>query len=269
VAIITVDGVIAGSQPMRDIYKSSNLGATFVASVPFYSPGIPCQAVIPSPGVAGAALTSYLGQIPFTNPSSGSSYLADISLESNIAGTTLLVDRLWHNSGLNPTSLTLQTVGSVAWPARDINGSTNGEGVFVAVELSVAATAGTPSFTLSYTNSKGVAGRTGSNLFGSTATAIAGTFIPLTLAPGDTGVQSIQSLTIGNSGWTSAAIHLVAYRVIAAISCNNATRVSKEGGPISPGFPRLYDNTVPFPVFIPITTTTTFGLYGSMTVAQG
>lgn len=271
-AITTVDGVIAGVLPRTEIFKSSGSGATFIASVPFstfYSPGIPCQSAAPTPGVAGAALTSYPGQIPFTNPTSGNTYLADLSLESNLAGTSLLLDRLWHNSGLDPTILTLQTVGSVAWPARDINGSTNGEGVFIGLELSTAATAGTPAFTMNYTNSLGVTNRQGSNIMGTSATAIAGTFIPMILAPGDTGVRSVQSIIISNSGWTSAVMHLVAYRVLAAIGVNNANRVSKEGGPISLGFPRLYDNTVPFSVFVPISTTTTFGLYGGMTVAQG
>lgn len=81
---------------------------------PFYVTGRPGAAAAPSPGIGGAALTTYAGQIPWTNPASGNSYLARLSINCNVQGTLLLCDRLWHNSGINVTLATSQTINSAA-----------------------------------------------------------------------------------------------------------------------------------------------------------
>ena len=59
-------------------------------------------------------------------------------MSSATAGAIVLVDRIWHNSGLSATITTSQTVNSNAWPARDDNESTNGEGVLVGMEVHAA-----------------------------------------------------------------------------------------------------------------------------------
>lgn len=268
-AITTVDGLIAGFKPAQFIQKE--LSGTLVAGrsyTPFYAVGIPSAAVAPTPGISGAALTSYAGQIPFTNPSAGqNTYLARFSaFPTAQGGTIMLADRLWHNSGITITSTTAQTVNSVTFPARDNNGSTNGEGVFLGVEVSTATGAGTPTITISYTNSDNTSGRTATNIYGTSATSAIGTFYPIGLESGDKGVRSIQSITL-SATWTSGTIHLVAYRPlvsitsIAAGSCNTVDALTS-------GLPRMYDNTVPFLIYTPNTTTST-GLIGTMTVAQG
>ena len=134
-AITTLDGVLAGMQPPEDILK---VGAATVAGrfySPFYVAGRPGAAVAPTPGLAGAALTAYAGQIPFTDPPSGNSYLARFGGGCNVAGVLLLCDRLWHNSGIVVTQTTQQTINSATFPARDRNGSTDGEGVMIGVEM--------------------------------------------------------------------------------------------------------------------------------------
>jgi hypothetical protein len=268
-AITTLDGVIAGCKPPQFFYKA--LSGTLVAGrpyTPFYAAGIPGAAVAPTPGISGAALTSYAGQIPFTNPTGGqSSYLARfVGLSSGQSGQLMLVDRLWHNSGITITSNSPQTVNSVTFPARDQNGSTNGEGVLLGVEVSTATGSGTPSVTVTYTNSDNVGSKTGATIQTTSATSPIGTFYPIGLASGDKGVRSIQSLVLSTS-WTSGTIHLVAYRVLSVIQLG-AGGISTAVDVVTGGMPQMFDNTVPFLIFVPSTTTST-SLQGSMTVTQG
>lgn len=266
-AITTLDGAIAGMQYPREIVKAAT--PTLVAGRPhslFYLAGQPGAAVAPTPGIAGAALTSYAGQIPFTNPVSGNTYLARMQAQSTIAGSLLLCDRLWHNSGINITINTAQTVNSVAWPARDANGSTNGEQVLIGVEVSTATGAGTPTLTIGYTDQSGNAGATATNVISTVATSAIGAFYPIGLAAGDTGVRSIQSFTL-SATWTSGTIHLVAYRIIARLELTGAN-VPAAIDAVTSGFPRMFDNTVPFLLFIPSTTTAS-NITGQIIYTQG
>ena len=98
------------------------------------------------------------------------------------------------------------------------------------------------------------------------ASSIAGSFYPFTLAAGDTGVRSIQSVTLGVS-MSSGTVHLVAYRVLASIG-NGGQGFTNTLDVMTSGMPMLYDNTVPFLIFIPSTTTTTTS-FGMMSVTQG
>ena len=268
-AITTLDGVIAGAEPPQFFFKA--LSGTLVGGrpyTPFYTAGIPGAAVAPTPGISGVALTSYSGQLPFTNPTAGaSSYLARFSaLSSAQPGQLMLCDRLWHNSGINVTSTSSQTVNSATFPARDQNGATNGAGVLLGLEVSSATGAGTPTITVVYTNSAGTGSRTGTNLINTNATSAAGSFYPIGLQAGDSGVQSVQSIQL-SATWTSGTVHLVAYRVISVIP-SGAAGISSAVDVVTGGMPQMFDNTVPFILFVPSTTSST-SIQGSMTVTQG
>lgn len=267
-AITTLDGVIAGCQKPQFFFKA--LSGTLVAGrpySPFYTAGVPGAAVAPTPGISGAALTSYSGQLPFTNPGSGTSYLARfVGLAGGSNGQIILADRLWHNSGITITSTTAQTVNSVAFPARDQDGSTDGKGVLLGVEVSTATGTGTPTITVDYTNSAGTASRTGTNIIATNNSAPIGTFYPIGLAAGDVGVRSVQSLTL-SATWTSGTIHLVAYRVLSLVQIG-ASGISSAVDAVTGGMPQMFNNTVPFVMFVPAATSST-SLQGSMTVTQG
>lgn len=178
----------------------------------------------------------------------------------------LLCDRLWHNSGIVVTTTTAQTINSVAWPARDKNGSTNGAGVYIGLEISTATGAGASVISISYTNQDGTAGKTGTATPLYAASSIAGSFYRFNLAAGDTGVRSIQTYT-STVSMTSGVVHLVAYRVLASIELP-AAGIAGVIDPVTGGLGREYDTTVPFPIFIPQTTTTT-QLTGSVVHTQG
>jgi len=265
VAITTLDGVLAGMQPPQ---TSMKVGAATTAGrwySPFYVAGLPGAAVAPTPGLSGAALTSYAGQIPWTNPVTGNSYLARLSAACNATGRLRICDRLWHNSGITTTIATTQTISSAAWPARDSNGSTNGEDIFIGTEITTAMGTGTPIITMTYTNPGNAGTKTGTVTFA--ASQGIGSFLEFALAAGDTGVRSIQSIIQSATGGTGGAYSLVAYRVLAEIDIptgNVGTVLDMFGT----GFPRLYDNTVPFLLFLP-TSTTAPSITAGYTIAQG
>jgi len=182
-AITTLDGVIAGMQPPVPFAKA--LTPTLVAGRPhslFYLAGFPGAATAPSPGMGGAALTSYAGQLPFSNPASGNSYLARLQGQTSTGGTLILADRLWHNSGLSMTSTSAQTINSVAFPARDADGSTDGNRVQIALEVTTATGSGTPTLTMGYTNSGGTSSKTGTGILTGVASSAIGAFYPMGLA---------------------------------------------------------------------------------------
>jgi len=266
-AITTLDGIVAGGKPPEYFAKAAS--GTLVAGrpfTPFYTAGTPGAAVAPTPGLAGAALTSYAGQIPVPT-ASGNTHVSDfLGVSSAQGGMLLLCDRLWHNSGITITQTTAHTVNSVTWPARDSLGATNGDDVLIGVEVSGATGAGTPTLTVGYTNQAGTAGRTGTNTDATVATSAAGTFYRIGLQAGDTGVRSVQTFTL-SATWTSGTIHLVAYRVVAAIPLIAAGLPAMIDS-VSHANRRVYDNSVLFPIYIPQTTTTTL-LTGMVGFTQG
>lgn len=251
-AISTVDGAVAGSLPPQDIFKAAFTGEAagqFHSS--FYLAGRPGAATAPSPGLNGAALTSYAGQIPFPAAVGGENvYLAamEATQAANI-GSVTLCDRLWHNSGIVVTTTTAQAITHPGLPARDANGATDGEGIMLALEVSTATTnaSAVTTITASYTNQAGTAGRT-ATIASFPATAVAGTFVPFTLQAGDTGVRSVQSITLGSTLTGGGPIHLVQYRQIATIGVPLAN-VAATRGIADLVLPRMYDNSVPWLVF--------------------
>lgn len=267
-AITTIDGALAGMRPPADFLK---VGATMEAAGVYYSPfyvtGRPGAATAPSPGLNGAALTTYAGQIPFTNPASGNSYLSRLEASASVAGELILCDRLWHNSGYTVTTTTAQNTTHPGIPARDANGATNGDGVMLGIEVSTATTNGSAitNMTASYTDQDGNAGAT-ATVPSFAATATLGSFFPFALAAGDTGVRSVQSLTLGTS-LVTGTVHLVQYRILARLPLPVAN-VGAALDAITSGFVRLYDNTVPFLLWLP-TATTAVNIAGALIVSQG
>lgn len=257
-AITTLAGVEAGLTCPNVLVKvtSNQANSTSQWITSFYTGGYPTGATAPTPGVAGAALTTYTGQIPFTNPVSGNTYLAALrrSFGNDVINssqrTLMIVDRLWHNSGLDRTLTTAQTVNSVAWPARDLNGSTNGEGVYLAVEISTTMGTGSPTITVSYTNSAGASGRTGVGILTTRTSAPQGHWFPIGLEAGDTGVRSVQSVTFSVSWGTAGVLHLVAYRPVAMINFSAGASQYSADDALTLAMPQLWNDSVLQPVSV-------------------
>ncbi|MDP3855331.1 hypothetical protein [Phenylobacterium sp.] len=252
-AITTLDSIIAGLQPPT--YYAKGLSGTNVVGRAYSwwraINSISGDAAAPAGGVGGETLVSPVrGELMRRDPVSGNAYLARFVCHAGQVGQVTLADRIWQNSGLSVTSTAVQSIASPTWPARDEDGATLGKGFMLAVEIQSVMGAGGPTITVSYTNSAGVAGRTGTNKVSASGSSPAGTFYVVELQDGDAGVRSVQSIQLSGS-WTSGALSLVAYRplVHAAITGSHQP-VTYDAMRL--GLPRIYDGTVYFLTTIPL-----------------
>ena len=201
------------------------------------------------------------GCIPIKNPSVGANYLTEIQMASSVNHAHLFFDCLWVNSGIVVTTTTAQAITTPLLPARDINGTTNGEGCMIGLLVTTANTnaAAVANTTISYTNSDGVAGRTAtlSAIAGSQipATPVIGTIVWFNLTAGDKGVRSIQSITLGTS-LAAGAVSLMIARNIARIG-TTIPNVSAQKIIGAPGI-RLYNGTCMLHCVMASATTATF-----------
>jgi len=275
-AITTLDGALAGMRP--PFFFTKAVTATLVAGRPASlwslggAPGAGSFDTTLNGVVLSSSSTIPNGAIPHYNPASGNSYLGRFTASATIAGRLLLLDRIWHNGGYTITSTAAQNSTTPAWPSRcptsgtDDTASTNGYGVLLAVEISAATGAGTPTITVGYTNSAGTASRTATNVIATVASSAIGATYFIGLQAGDAGVRSVQSLTL-SATWTSGTMNLVAYRILADLELAGAF-VPNALDALTSGFPMLYNGVVPWLVFIPQTTTAT-NVSGTYVETQG
>lgn len=273
-ALTTIAGVISGLQPPSRHVKSALTGAGAGRIVSSWTAGgWPAAGGIGSATPGNSLTAPVTGQIDFSNPASGETVLARMQMMAQAqAGDFMLVDRLWHMSGISPTVTTAQTVSSSAWPARDINQSSNGAGVYIGLQVTTGTSTGTPSLSMTYTNSAGTAGQIGANIGTTVASSGVGSVYVMGLAAGDVGVRSVADFTL-SATWTSGALSLMAFRPIALVPGGPAV-----GGPIklrkriedalTLAAPRIWNGSVLELWFLPSSTSSPT-LTGSIGVAQG
>lgn len=270
-AISDLHALVAGIiGPPTVISKSASTAtAVGVPKTLWYTAGIPAAGSAPTGGLNGVTFSGTVtGQIPIPAAVAGKrSYLERAALvHAGNIGLIRIVDRLWGNVPV-VTTTGAQAVTSPAWPARDAAASSNGAGVFLALENSVATgnLGAITNTTVSYTNSAGVAGRT-ATLPSWPATAVVGTWVPLNLQGDDIGVRSVQSISLGTS-YVSGAVHLTAWRLVADIPVPNAN-IAAQLNFMDLGLPVIWDNSVLQLVCYP-TSTALGAISGSLTYAQG
>lgn len=211
--------------------------------------------------------------LPFPDPPAGqNTYISRFKYNSALLGTTtvprsmLLIDLMWISSAVSQVTTT-QTINSIAWPARDVDGSTAGKGVYIAL-LHTGAYSAPNSYTatITYTNSAGTGSKTG------TVSRTGGNlqrWAPLSLDNGDVGVQSIQDFTFSALPGTGGGTVLFAYRPIAMISSQfTQGLIPIDETAMTLALPRLYNGTC-------VTMVTFAGgtganeTFGSFTLSQG
>lgn len=162
------------------------------------------------------------GCVLINNPAVGANYLTEVTMTASVNHSNLFFDCLWVNTGIVVTTTTAQAIVTPTLPARDINGTTNGEGCMIGLLFTAAATnaALITNTTVSYTNSDGVAGRTATlqNLVGACipATPVIGTIVWFSMQAGDKGVRSIENITLGTS-LVTGSVSLMICRDLATI----------------------------------------------------
>lgn len=269
--IQTLSQLVAALLPAETLVKASFTGeAAGELHSAWYLAGRPGAGSAPAGGLNGTARSSPVtGQIPFPAAVAGKSvYLAGLEgLQAANIGGVWVCDRLWDNSGYTMTTTTQEAITSGALPARDLDETVNGRGVELALEVSAATGNGgtITNTTVSYTNSAGTAGRTGT-FTSFPATAVAGTFVPMLYGAGDIGVKTIEGLTKGTS-YVSGTMHLVAFRRLAFLPLS-AANIGNRLDALTLGLPKLYDASVPFLVFA-LAGTAAGQFSGSVQFAQG
>ena len=97
-----------------------------------------------TPGINGRATdgsaSADYGCIPITNASAGNNYLTALDMQASVNHTHDFFDCLWVNSGIVVTTTTAQAITTPTLPARDVNGTTYGEGCGIALLFVAAAT---------------------------------------------------------------------------------------------------------------------------------
>lgn len=258
------------------VNNSANVGVPG-ASVPG-SPGVngwttDCSAANNAADPAGA---TQLGAHVLPNPSSGNLYLTRIALGGSVAAEVIeVIDVLWYNTGLAVTTTGAQTFTTPTLPARDVNGSTNGEGVELALLTTTANTnAGViTNTTATYTDSEGdTVGNTATFVamvgMQAPATPVITTWMPFALAAGDRGIRAITAassggITLGTS-YGAGALSAVLYRTLVTVPNPTAFGASIVNLP-SPGI-RVYPGSCIW--FVIRGTATAASLFGSYTITE-
>lgn len=156
-------------------------------------------------------------------PSVGAGRLTLLGGRFNTAGVSgvgmILVDVLNHSGGLVGNVATVQTTGL---PTAALPRYTSGEGVMAGLIVYTAIGATATTVTINYTNQAGTSGRVSTaTLIGSSVTSPAGSFLPIPLANGDTGVRSVQSVTLLATTGTAGNMGVVLYRPLQMIALND------------------------------------------------
>ena len=220
-----------------------------------------------SSSVANPTLITCTGNVPFTN--------GDVVHISGHTGSTPAIDGDYTISNVSGATFTIPvnvssggSGGSVGipLPPRDDAGAKNGAGVQMALEVSGNMGANAPTLAVVYTNSAGVVNHTANFLDAAVASAIQGAFHRMSLAAGDVGVGTVQTLTFGGTAWASGTVHLILYRVLARLPLT-AANIPWVKDPLQLGA-KLYDNSNLFLVVIPATTTTSY-VSGNAQWSQG
>lgn len=151
----------------------------------------------------------------YASPGGGQSlYLAKAALTDTSQGVIIIADRVFAASGFDGTLTTAQTITSPAALTR----STDGQGLEIWLESYTAVGATASNVTVQYTNTNSTSGQN------TVSEAIIASFPigrtqPLRLAAGDTGVLSIQSVTLSASTGTAGNFGVALYKRLATIPC--------------------------------------------------
>lgn len=162
------------------------------------------QAAIPTVASSGGhtPLDTMVGYPVITAGGAGQVlYMARLAASSSVACSIMVYDRVWAASGFSGIVTTAQAVtGFPTLPAARAPNSGDGLEIWLESYTAIGGTAANVS--VSYTNQAGTAGRT-TVLEAITASFPAGRMQRLRLQDGDTGVQSIQSLTLSATTGTA------------------------------------------------------------------
>lgn len=144
---------------------------------------------------------------------------------SSVSGYSVtVIDLLNHNGGLSGIVATEQTTNL---PTAALTRHTSGEGVRVGLVIYTAVGTTATSVTIRYTNQAGVANQTSTAFtFGGSSYREANRIIIVPLAAGDTGVLSVEGVTLAASTGTAGNFGVVLFKPLAMLPLESTTGVS-------------------------------------------
>jgi hypothetical protein len=143
-------------------------------------------------------------------------------LSTNSLGSALImIDLLNISGGLDATLTTPQTTNL---PTAALTRYTSGEGVMAGIVFFAQVGNGPTTIQVSYTNQAGTSGRISTpTTFGTTNFREQNIFIPIPLEAGDTGVRSIESVTLVSTTGLVGNFGVCLYKPLAMISLEDST----------------------------------------------
>ncbi len=142
-----------------------------------------------------------------------------LSPSGGIGCGLMLIDMLNISGGLNATVTTAQTTNL---PTAALPRYTNGEGVHAALVVHAIIGSTSTTATVSYTNQAGTSGRTSTAVvFGGTGYREVNALIRIPLQAGDTGIQSVESVTVSGTTGTAGNFGVVMYKPLAFMFAND------------------------------------------------
>lgn len=267
-AITTSDGLVAGLANGKKVTFFIPSGTSVVGGWTLLNKLTSSFGSLANPAAFGSGGTTYnktagVSGYPFWQTGASNAYLAKMAATFATLGSVNVYDVVWACSGFNSTLLTAQIVaGFSGLPTR----ATGGVGLEIWYVSNTITGATASNITVSYTNQAAVAGRT-TVATANIASAPVGRMQPLPLQAGDSGVQSIQSLTFSASTGTAGDIGLMLLERVATISAP-IVNVSNILDFTQLGLPEITDSACL--MFVHQATTTSTGIIlGDMAIAQG
>jgi hypothetical protein len=177
----------------------------------------PPTGVTPTTAVAlNASTAGAMVGVPAT--STAQLWLAQVEAMGNFSttqggGVMIICDRLGHQAGLSGTVTSAQTTNL---PTAALTRYTSGVGVMAAITVWTQLGATPTTATVSYTNQAGTAGRT-SPAVSLPASASARRMFVVPLAAGDTGIRSVESVTLAGSTGTAGNFGITLFKALMSI----------------------------------------------------
>jgi hypothetical protein len=204
---------------------------------------------MPDTGSGEAHDGTTLGRLMLQNAQSGKQlYLSRFIFSPTVIVGCYMMDRLVSNSGLSGTATGVQTINSVALPARA------GTGVGCELWIEWYASTGSTARTLTviYTNSDGTTGRT-------TSISVAASFkltgcMRVPLQAGDKGIRSVQSVQWNGSTGTAGNFGITICQRIATID-NSLANSMTSMGPIRANLPEVSNDSCIYFILNSLSTT--------------
>lgn len=264
-AINNLSELVSAIDKSQKLYIAKS-GITSVAGIICSSwtlTGSPQAGGTPPTGAGEVPTKATTGALFFTNPTGGNiTALAGANFSGAVNQSFFLYDRLVHTSGLVGNSASAQTVNSVAVNRPD----STGEGAQIFLEVYTATGGSATTVTASYTNQAGTSGRT--TISTTYPASMAARYsIQLPLQAGDTGVRSVESITLAATTGTAGNIGVTIARPVFAFPAG-ISQIAVNADFLVTGLAGIDDDACLFYYALP-PSTSAGALLGYLFLAQG